>query len=149
MFVHFKTLVPKPWAVITESSKEMAVKLNFVKSFVDLSKKLSSQRSYALKHYLNYTVKQHEMNLTMNQQQEAAEANKSTKTRVKFKSGGGPARDRIIVNEKLELSHDQINQIRKLSFLFCQKSILQVDIDMKEKTQKLMLPLIKTKIHNL
>jgi len=53
------------------------------------------------------------------------------------------------VNEKIELTHEEINQIRKLSFLFCQKSILQVDIDMKEKTQKLMLPLIKTKIHSL
>ena len=60
-----------------------------------------------------------------------------------------PAKDRVIVNERYDLSHEQINQIRKLSFLFCQKSILQIDIDMKEKTQKLLLPLIKTKIHNL
>ncbi len=127
----------------------MFLKLSFVEGFVDLSRKLSSQRSYALKHYLNYTVKQHELNLAMNQQQESVEVNRSSRRRVKFKTGGGPAKDRVIVNEKIELTHEEINQIRKLSFLFCQKSILQVDIDMKEKTQKLMLPLIKTKMHSL
>lgn len=129
----------------------MLIKLDFIKNFIDLSKQLSYQRTYALKQYLNYTLKQHNLNLQMNQSKEEEESEKSNsgQRKVKFKPGGGPAKDRIMINEKYELTHEQINQIRKLSFLFCQKSILQIDVDLKEKSQKLMLPLIKAKVHNL
>ena len=84
--------MPKPWASIIESQKEMSLKLNFVGNLVDLSKKLSNHRIYALKHYLNYTVKQHELNLLINAKQETEEANRSSLLKVKFKTGGGPGK---------------------------------------------------------
>lgn len=141
----------KPWSTIVESQKEMILKLDFLKNFSVLSRKLSNQRTYALKHYLEYTSKQHALNVYLNDKDEA-ESTKNANLpfkKVKFKSGGDPAKDRHIVNEKYKLTHEQINQIRKLSFLFCQKSMLHIDVDMKEKKQKLMLPLIKTKVYNL
>jgi hypothetical protein len=129
----------------------MILKLDFLKNFQDLSRKLSQQRTFALKHYLEYTSKQHSLNIFLNDKDEVETAKNANlpHKKVKFKTGGGPAKDRQIVNEKYNLTHEQINQIRKLSFLFCQKSMLHIGVDLKEKTQKLMLPLIKTKVYNL
>ena len=142
----------KPWCSVVEARKEVGVKLEFVKNLVDLARTLSFQRTNAIKHYLNYASKQHALNLFINEENESIQKAKSNThiPKVKFKTGGGPSRDRLIVNEKYQLTHEQINQIRKCSFYFCQKSIEKIDIDQKEKTQKLMLPLItKNKIYNL
>lgn len=129
----------------------MTIKLEFIKEFIDISNKLSKQRIFALKHYLNYTAKQNAINLSAEAEQSSDTSrtdNQSIK-KVKFKPGGGPSKTRVIVNEKYNLTHEQINQIRKLSFLFCQKSIVQIDVDLREKTQKLLLPIIKNKVYNL
>ena len=129
----------------------MAIKLEFMKEFVDISNKLSKQRVFALKHYLNYTAKQNAINILADTEEnlETSRSSNPSIKKVKFKPGGGPSKTREIVNEKYNLTHEQINQIRKLSFLFCQKSIVQIDVDLKEKTQKLLLPIIKNKVYNL
>jgi len=143
---HFQLMIAKPWANCVETSKEMMIKLDYIEKFENLCDRLSIQRSEALKHYLDYTVKQYEMNEQMNI--EEAE-NQENNNKVKFKAGGNPSKNRIIVNEKIQLNFEQVEVIRKYFHKFLKKNLQKISSEQKEKNQKLLLPLIKNKYNNV
>ena len=68
----------------------------------------------------------------------------TTGSKIKYKTGGGPSKDRVIVNENYDLDLDQINHLRHYSHYFCERNLKKIDIEKKEKVQNLMLPLIKS-----
>jgi hypothetical protein len=63
--------------------------------------------------------------------------------KIKYKAGGGPARDRVIANERYNLSLEEVEEIRKSTHLFSKMNLIQIDIERKEKTKHIILPLIK------
>lgn len=130
--------------------------MEFVEKYLDLSAKISKERIDVLKHHLNYVTRQHSINLKQeeslenkilskrNQQELDSKENQTTlRDKIKYKPGGGPSKDRQIVNERYKLSIEQIQDIRKQSHYFCQKNIHKVEIERKEKIRNLLLPLIK------
>ena len=119
-----------------ETPEQVKLKKEFIEKYIRMSREISQQRADTLKHYFNYTLKQSA--LKSYKIENDKEAN-----RVKFKPGGTPSRDRVIAGEKLTLTLAQINELREYSHTYCQKNIEKIDIDLKERTQKLMLPLIK------
>ena len=120
----------------------MGIKIEFVERFSSLSNKLSAQRIDALRNHLENTLKQHEMSKII---EDAEAAKAKSQKKIKFKSGFGPSKDRQIFGERFKLTFEQINEIRKYSHYFCQNNLQKIDVEQKEKTQKLMLPLIKGK----
>jgi hypothetical protein len=131
----------------------MEKKMDFIEKYLELSAKISKERTDVLKHHLNYITRQHAINLSKEEDNkklkkrshdlDSKENNTLLKERIKYKPGGGPAKDRKIVNEKYKLSIEQIQEIRKQSHFFCQKNITKIDIERKEKIRNIMLPLIK------
>jgi len=131
----------------------MEKKMDFIEKYLELSAKISKERTDVLKHHLNYITRQHAINLSKEEDNkklkkrshdlDSKENNILLKERIKYKPGGGPAKDRKIVNEKYKLSIEQIQEIRKQSHFFCQKNITKIDIERKEKIRNIMLPLIK------
>ncbi len=127
--------------------------MDFIEKYLELSAKISKERTDVLKHHLNYITRQHAINLSKEEDNkklkkrshdlDSKENNALLKERIKYKPGGGPAKDRKIVNEKYKLSIEQIQEIRKQSHFFCQKNITKIDIERKEKIRNIMLPLIK------
>ena len=127
--------------------------MDFIEKYLELSAKISKERTDVLKHHLNYITRQHAINLSKEEDNkklkkrshdlDSKENNILLKERIKYKPGGGPAKDRKIVNEKYKLSIEQIQEIRKQSHFFCQKNITKIDIERKEKIRNIMLPLIK------
>ena len=127
--------------------------MDFIEKYLELSAKISKERTDVLKHHLNYITRQHAINLSKEEDNkklkkrshdlDSKENNTLLKERIKYKPGGGPAKDRKIVNEKYKLSIEQIQEIRKQSHFFCQKNITKIDIERKEKIRNIMLPLIK------
>jgi hypothetical protein len=112
-----KILVAKPWARFIETDREMSVKLDFIEKLETLCERLSLQRTEALKHYLDYSVRQHEINSS--EENEIVDAEIASK-KVKFKPGAGPSKTRVIVNERIKLTHDEIEQVRKYFHVFLQ-----------------------------
>ena len=142
----YNFFVTTPWCSSVESKEHVKLKMTFIEKYIKISKELSQQRADTLRHYFNYALKQSVINELDDRLEEnfkymndPAEVIK----KVKFKPGGTPSRDRIIVNEKLNLTLAQIEEIRKYSHAYCQRNIEKINIDLKERTQKLMLPKIK------
>ena len=147
-------LIPPPWCGIVETQSKMEKKMEFVEKYLLLSAKMSKERKDVLKHHIHYVQRQHNMNLKEEDLLEKKKlkhykGNQENTTekkrieRIKYKPGGGPSRDRKIVNEKYNLSLEQIQEIRKNSHYFCQKNVSKIEIEKKEKIRNLMLPLIK------
>ena len=85
-------------------------------------------------------MRQHEIN-----QREDTELDEAHTFKVKLKPGGNPSKDRVIVNERFKLTYDQVEVIRKYFHTFLQRNLEKIFIEQNEKSQKLLLPLIKTK----
>jgi hypothetical protein len=127
-----------------ETPEQVKLKKEFIEKYIRMSREISQQRADTLKHYFNYTLKQSALNELEERLQKSYKIeNDKEANRVKFKPGGTPSRDRVIAGEKLTLTLAQINELREYSHTYCQKNIEKIDIDLKERTQKLMLPLIK------
>ncbi len=133
-----------PWGTLIETPEQVKQKKEFIEKYKKLSREISVQRADTLKYYFNYTLKQSALNeLEERLQQSYKTSNEIDTSREKFKAGGTPSRDRVVAGEKLTLTLAQIDEIRQYSHTYCQKNIEKIDIDLKERTQKLMLPLIK------
>jgi len=146
----------------------MNKKRKFIQKYELLSDKMSQQRNDLLKHHLNYVMKQHAINIITESKEELLRASHSQPEkasiismnsvnneqsselnkrklfqRIKYKPGGGPSRDRIVVDEKLHLSMKEVDAIRNYSDRYCQKHINTMKVEQHEKLQNLLLPLIK------
>lgn len=129
--------------------------MEFAEKYSNLSKKISKQRADALKHHFDYVMKQsalnteEEINELLNKNLKKYEETKDdgdkkiTLKKIKYKTGGGPSKSRVIANERYRLSYEEIEKIRKYSHFVCQKNVEKIELEFKEKSQKLMLPLIK------
>jgi hypothetical protein len=143
-------------------------KRKFIEKYELLSSKMSKQRNELLKHHLNYVMKQHAVNIINESKEELLRASQNLHEkasiismnsvnneqnsdlikrklfqRIKYKPGGGPSRDRVIVDEKLHLSMKEVDAIRNYSDQYCQKHINIMKVEQHEKLQNLLLPLIK------
>lgn len=135
-----------------EDNKKMNSKIEFIEKYKELSKKISKQRRDALENHLEYVMKQSIVN---NQSENLPksetelekaldDSNKLLKIRkIKYKQGGGPSKTRVIANEKYKISYQEISKLREYSHYACQKNIEKIEVELKEKTQKLILPLIR------
>jgi hypothetical protein len=126
---------------MVETSHEMKLKQDFVEKFSQLSNKMSKQRTDTLRHYFDFCQKQKSTNIE-DDESLVRDTNRLPK-RIKYKPGGNPSKDRVIIREKIDLTLEQIHEIRKYSHMFCLRNIEKIDQDLKERTQKLMLPIIK------
>ena len=164
--------MPTPWCSVVETQDKMDKKMQFIEKYLELSAKISKERTDTLKHHLNYVNRQHAINLKEEEElheqkmlkrrsqhldtnlNEASTKNVNKENqndvqqhysveKIKYKSGGGPAKDRQIVNERYNLNLEQIQDIRKQSHLFCQRNLSKIEIERKEKLRTLMLPLLK------
>ena len=136
----------------------MNKKLKFIEKYSELSARISRERQDTLRHHINYIIRQHSNNLkeneliknsnseTDNSSKKANDAKQDTSKlirKIKYKAGGGPARDRVIANERYNLSLEEVEEIRKSTHLFSKMNLIQIDIERKEKTKHILLPLIK------
>lgn len=139
-------LFASPWCAVPETNEEMKNKLNFIKKFIELSKNISQQRTNALRHHLNYAMRQHAINQLTGANEvppprrASHKESQSPVDKVKFKAGGNPSKDRVIVHERYKLSLEQINQIRQYSHFLCHKNLDKIDTDFHEKSKNLILP---------
>jgi hypothetical protein len=138
-----------PWANVVETHEEMQKKIRFTDKFIKLSKRRSNQRIDVLKHHLNYAAEQQKINETKNKRSDSVRSNGKTinynqvnDLRLKYQAGGNPIKDRKIVNEKIALTLDQLDQIREYSHFLCRKRLDKIDIEHNEKLEKLVLPYI-------
>jgi hypothetical protein len=143
-----KLYVNTPWATAIDTPEQVKLKREFSEKYKNVSKEISRQRAQTLKHYFSYTLKQSALNELEDRLQDtyraAAVSNEmAAMNRVKFKPGGTPSKDRVIVKEKLTLTLAQLEENREYSHTYCRKNIEKIDVDLKERTQKLMLPVIK------
>ena len=141
----FKFYVTTPWCSIAESRAQVKLKKEFIEKYKKMSQKISRRRADTLRHYFSYALKQSALNELDDRIAENffTESQLRAEKRVKFKPGGTPSRDRVIVNEKLTLGLKQIEEMREYSHAFCQKNIEKIELDLKERTQKLLLPSIQ------
>jgi hypothetical protein len=136
------------WCTTTDTKQQVARKLEFIRNYKKLSKQISNERTDTMKHHLSYALKQHLINNY--EQDNPVDFNKTNSqlplrnnNRIKYKAGGGPCKDRIIVNEKLPLNLEKIEEIREYSHIFCHRKLVEIDQNKKEKVNHLILPLIK------
>ena len=155
----YDLLVANPWSTLIETPEMMERKIYFIDKYLNLKNKITKEREETLRHHLNYLMKQNEINsrhfgshlilgsIDANSKTINLDRRKvieTTGSKIKYKTGGGPSKDRIIVNENYDLDLDQINHLRHYSHYFCERNLKKIDIEKKEKVQNLMLPLIKS-----
>ena len=141
----------------------MNKKLKFIEKYSELSARISRERQDTLRHHVSYIIRQHSNNLKENElikngsinatsgtdnannNSRNVKPNEPSKTirRIKYKTGGGPAKHRVIANERCNLSLEEVEEIRKSTHLFSKMNLIQIEIERKEKVKHLLLPLIK------
>ena len=142
------------WANVVETQEEMQKKVRFTEKFMKISKRRSDQRISVLKHHLNYAAEQRKINESMNspkrsssvgstnQISQATKPIKKPVEKLKYHPGGKPIIDRKIVDEKISLTLDQMDQIREYSHYLCRKRLDKIETEHNEKLEKLVLPYI-------
>lgn len=134
------------WCSKIETVSEMEKKVEFSIKFNSLEEKILKQKNDALNHHMNYVLKQSVSNRKVeinDLNRNSSDLNFGKRNKIKYKTGGNPSKDRVIANEKCLLTYEQIEEIRNYSYLITQKNIEKIDSEFKEKSQKLLLPLIK------
>lgn len=152
----FDVLVAEPWATEIEERRDMNLKIQVVEKYKQLSAKLSKQRSDAIRNHINYVMKQSvvnklaitkiDNNADKKPDEQVVDESKSKKTPkvvIKYKPGGGPSKSRTIVNERYKITYEEISKLRAYSHFACQTNVEKINQEAKEKTQKVILPLIK------
>ena len=141
------------WGNTIETQEEMRKKVKFSEKFNKIATRRSHQRIDVLKHHLNYAAEQRKMNDSSTNMKRSDSArsdnsvnlnNKQTeKTIEKIKYyPANPIKDRKIVDEKIPLTLDQLDQIREYSHYLCRKRLDKIDIEHNERIEKLVLPYI-------
>lgn len=136
----------------------MDKKIEIIEKYKKMSNRLSKQRTDALKQHFEFVLKQSELNKNSKKKenenmqskhltdvqpnQEHYRVNKRINV-IKYKPGGGPSLDRVILNEQSKHTQEEVLKCREYSHFICEKNIEKINYELKEKTQKLILPLIK------
>lgn len=123
-----------------EKKKEFSIRYDL------LEKKILKQKDEVASHHLNYVLKQNISNkkLEMNQLSRNLSSLNSMKiNKINSKEGEKTGKDVNNTSMKFILNYDQIEEIREKSNLIYAKNLEKIDLEFKEKSQKLLLPLIK------
>jgi hypothetical protein len=158
-FFRFKICVASPWCSTVEDVRQMSKKLEFIEKYTQLSKRISKQRLDILKHHFEFVMKQTgatkiddnpitkaEVPVSLQEDSKVAKNNdqrNNNRVKIKYMPGGGPSKTRVIIDEKYKLPYQEISKLREYSHFICEKNVEKMDLELKEKTQKIMLPLIK------
>lgn len=154
-FLHLKISMITGWGNTVETQEEMRKKVRFRDKFTRLSKRRSHQRIDVLKHHLDYAAEQRKLNDSRGNilRSDSARSTNSVDfkndvekkkivEKIKYHPGGSPIKDRKIVDEKIPLTLEQLDQIREYSHYLCRKRLDKIDIEHNERIEKLVLPYI-------
>ena len=123
-----------------EKKKEFSIKYN------SLEKKISKQKDGVENHHIKSVLKQNisDKKLEMSELSHDLSSSNGVKiNKINFKQDENSEKDLNKSNRKHMLNYDQIEEIRKQTNLITRKNIEKIDLEFKEKSQKLLLPLIK------
>jgi hypothetical protein len=134
------------WGNTVETEEEMRKKVKFSEKFNKLANRRSNQRIDVLKHHLNYAAEQRKINDSTMKSSDSMRPSFDEQTvnkigKIKYYKAN-PIKDRKIVDEKVPLTLDQLDQIREYSHYLCRKRLDKIDIEHNERIEKLVLPYI-------
>lgn len=154
----FDVMAAEPWCTLVEDRSFMNDKIDFVEKYKQMSARLSKQRREAMRHHVNYVMRQSVVNAKEPADDDDQKSDETTEEeshhqmkviklrkpkRVKYKPGGSPSKTRVIVNEKYKISYEEISQVRAYSHFVSRKNVDKINEENRERAQKLLLPLIK------